>query len=80
MFAVLPRSRSMETKNAIAFRLDNPATKLRLILEKDPRVTAFDKDKARWFALELSSDADLHDALEWLGRAYNAAANRKKSR
>jgi hypothetical protein len=80
MFAVLPRTRSMETANAVAFRLDAPTAKLRSILEKDQRITAFDKDKARWFALELSSDADLHDALEWLGKAYNAAASRKKSR
>jgi len=27
----------------------------------------------RWFAFELSSDRDLKDALDWLGRAYEAA-------
>jgi hypothetical protein len=78
MFAVLPRTRNMEKANAVAFRMDTPAAKLRLILEKDPRITAFEKDKARWFAFELSSDADLHDILEWLGRAYDAAGIRKK--
>jgi hypothetical protein len=36
--------------------------------------------KARWFAFELSSDTDLHDALDWLGRAYEAAGKSKKSR
>ena len=35
--------------------------------------------EARWFSFELSSDADIHDALDWLGRAYNAAAKSKKS-
>ena len=23
--------------------------------------------EARWFSFELSSDADIHDALDWLG-------------
>jgi hypothetical protein len=29
--------------------------------------------KARWFTFELASDADLHQALKWLSRAYEAA-------
>jgi hypothetical protein len=80
MFAVLPRTRGMETENALAFKLDTPPPRLRTFLEKDPRIVAFDKDKERWFTFELSSSADLHDVLEWLSRAYTAAGNRRKSK
>jgi len=32
--------------------------------------------QARWFTLELATDGDLHDALEWLARAYDAGAGK----
>ncbi len=73
MFAVLPRTRGMETANALAFRIDSPTAKVRLRLENDPRIGAAEIKKARWFSFEVSSDADLHDALDWLGQAYKAA-------
>jgi len=34
--------------------------------------------KARWFTFEIATDADLRDALDWLGRGYDAAGKRKK--
>lgn len=34
--------------------------------------------KARWYTFELAMDADLSDALEWLGLGYEAAGKRKK--
>ncbi len=80
MFAILPRTRGMETPNALAFRIDTPSALNRIRLEKDPRIGSTEIKKARWFAFELSSDADLHDALDWLGCAYEAAAKSKKSR
>lgn len=79
MFALLPRTRGMETANSLAFRMDTPAAKDRARLEKDPRVGAAEIKKARWFTFELSSDADLHDALDWLGRAYETAGKIRKS-
>ena len=72
MFGLLPRTRSIFKGNAvgIAPNSENPSD----------RVSAFDKDKARWFTFELCSDRDLHDALEYLGRAFDAARiTRKKS-
>jgi hypothetical protein len=74
MFAVLPRTRGMETANALAFRIDSPTAKVRLRLENDPRIGAAEIKKARWFSFEVSSDADLHDALDWLGQAYRRRA------
>ena len=32
--------------------------------------------QARWFTLELATDGDLHDALDWLARAYDAGAGK----
>ena len=80
MFAALPRTRSLETRNALAFKLDAPTAKLRASLEKDPRISAFDKDKERWFTFALSSGAELHDAVVWLSRAYEAAGKRRKAK
>jgi hypothetical protein len=35
--------------------------------------------KTRWYTFELFSDADVHDALDWLAVAYEAAGKSKKS-
>jgi hypothetical protein len=79
MFAALPRTRPLETANTnlLAFKLESPAAAVRARLEKTARPWASSMDKARWFAFELRSDADLHDALDWLGQAYAAARNKK---
>lgn len=80
IFAILPRTRGMETANSLAFKLEGPTPAVRARLEKDPRIGSTQMQKARWFTFELSSDADLHAALEWLGLAYEAAGKNKKSR
>jgi hypothetical protein len=68
----------METANSLAFKLDAPTVAVRALLDKDPRTTSTQMGKARWFTFELSSDADLHAALEWLGAAYESAGKNKK--
>lgn len=79
IFAALPRTRGWGTANSLAFKLE-PATPARQSrIEKDPRIGFTRMAKTRWFTFELSSDADLHDALDWLGRAYEAAGQRRKS-
>jgi hypothetical protein len=67
MFGLLPRTRSIFKGNAVAFRIDGSTRARQLVLKKDPRIDAFDKDKTCWFTFELSCGADLHDALDWLG-------------
>jgi hypothetical protein len=79
MFAVLPRTRCMETANSLAFRIDTPTANVRVRLRKDPRIGAAEIKKARWFSCELSSDADLHDAVDWLGQAYESAGKNRQS-
>ena len=73
MFGLLPRSRSLFKGNAVVIRFDRLTRSVRSRMEKDPRVAAFDKDKTRWFAFELSCDDHLHDVIEYLARAYAAA-------
>jgi len=64
----------------VAFCMDPANRSTRALLEKDRRISAFDKDKTRWFTFELSGDSDLHDALEYLGRAFDSARIRQKTR
>ena len=77
MFAALPRTRAMLTASSLVFKIETPARTLRTRLDQDARVGSMQKGKARWFTFELSSGADLHDALDWLGRAYDAAGQKK---
>ncbi len=70
----------METANSLGFKIEEPTPTVRVRIEKDPRIGSTQMQKARWFTFALSSDADLHDALDWLNRAYHAAGKSKKSR
>jgi hypothetical protein len=85
MFAALPRTRAMQTPNSLVFKLVDAPVPLRKRLKADSRIgsmemkTARETKKARWYTFELSSDTDLHDALDWIGRAYDTAGKRKKS-
>ena len=79
MFGALPRTRAMQTPNSLVFKLPDSTSPIMARLEADSRIGSLQMQKARWFTFELSSDADLHDALDWLGRSYEAAGKRKKS-
>jgi hypothetical protein len=80
MFAALPRTRGWESAKSLAFKLESQDSSLSARLKKDSRVRKWSgpMQKARWFAFELSCDADLHDALDWLGLAYQASGKKKK--
>ena len=73
IFAVLPRTRGVGSSNSLAFKLEGAGPRVLARLIKDPRVKSTMMQARRWFAFELSSDRDLKDALDWLGRAYEAA-------
>jgi hypothetical protein len=80
MFGLLPRTRSVFKGNAVAFRINSANRSLQSLAQKDPRISAFDKEKTRWFTFELCTDRDLHDALEYIGRAFEEARiSRKKT-
>lgn len=80
MFAALPRTRGWDSANSIAFKFESPPSAMQARLDKDGRIGSTLGKNARWFTFELSSDADLHDALDWLGHAYEAAGKKKEPR
>jgi len=73
IFAVLPKTRGVESPNALAFKLPSTNSRLQTCIRNDSRIGFTEMQRARWFTFELNCDADLHDALQWLGRAHDAA-------
>ena len=73
IFAVLPRTRCMDAPNSIAFKLESAGVRIRARAQRDPHISAFGMQTARWLSFEMNCDADLHPALQWLSRAYEAA-------
>jgi predicted DNA-binding protein (MmcQ/YjbR family) len=73
IFAALPSTRGMNTANSFGFKLETPASRVLTRLQRDARISASEMAKARWFTFEITSDADLRAALDWLNQAYEAA-------
>jgi len=73
IFAILPRTRGMETPNSLAFKLEDAGPRALARLRGESRIQTAVMRASRWFVFELSSDGDLKAALDWLGRAYEAA-------
>lgn len=90
MFAALPKSRAMDVVNSLAFKItdadsSDSASSISERLKKDARIHTWSSKttktkKGRWFSFELSSAADLHDALDWLATAYEGAGKKKTPR
>jgi hypothetical protein len=78
MFGLVPRTRNIFNPNSVAFRIEGPNRATKSLIDNDPRISVFDKHRTRWFSFELSPNSDLHDALEYLGRAFDAARNSRK--
>ena len=73
IFAGLPKTRALNSSNSIIFKLRGANPRLLVKLRKDSRAQASQKGLAGWQSFEVSSSADLKDALDWLDRAYRAA-------
>jgi hypothetical protein len=73
IFAILPRTRGMESPNSLAFKLEEAGPRVLARIRSESRIQTTVMKASRWFVFELSSDRDLKDALDWLGRAYEAA-------
>ena len=80
MFGALPRNRNLESADTIAFKIEAPPSLIQRQLKADPRIGSMHEGNARWYNFRISSNGDLHDALDWLGHAYNAAGKRKGSK
>ena len=72
IFAALPNSRGFGPEASILLKFDPmPPAFLQRVLN-DSRVHGNTPGKG-WFSFTLSSDTDLHDALEWLNHCYESA-------
>ena len=74
IFAALPRTRCLGSPNSLAFKLENASARILAKLQREPRIQTTIMKARRWHLFDLSSAADLHDALEWLQQAYKAAS------
>jgi hypothetical protein len=73
MFAALPATRGIGNPNSLIFRMQPMPPELQERARKEPRIDTSNLRTAKWFAFELSSSADVHDALWWLNQAYEHA-------
>jgi hypothetical protein len=73
IFAALPRTRTMEPPDSIAFRLEAPSGRLREQLQQDSRILAVNVSPSRWLTYRMTSAQDLTRALYWLSVAYESA-------
>jgi len=72
IFALLPRSRGMETPNSLAFKLETKSAAVLAKLERDSRIRSTQMQKTQWFTFEVALSDDLRDALHWLGHGLRS--------
>jgi hypothetical protein len=72
IFAALPNSRGFGPDASVLLKFDPMPPALLKRVESDLRVHTNSPGKG-WFSFTLTSDADLHDALDWLSLSYQAA-------
>ena len=77
IFAALPNSRGFGPDAPILLKLNFVPPALLQRALNDSRVRGNTPGKG-WFSFTLTSDPDLHDALEWLNHAYEAAGKRAR--
>jgi hypothetical protein len=74
IFAALPVTRGIKTLNSLIFRIIPMPPELLRRAEEEPRIDLEPKiPSAKWYAFEVSSTEDIHDALWWLNQAYERA-------
>ena|ERR1022692_1570329 len=72
IFALLPRTRTLEPSNSVAFKLGSAGPRILERARRDSRIGYTEMQKSRWFTFALSAEADIRDVLEWLLRSYEA--------
>jgi hypothetical protein len=72
IFAALPKSRGFGPDASVLLKFDPMSPALLKRAESDLRVH-INSPGERWFSFTLTSDTDLHDALDWLSHSYEAA-------
>ena len=77
IFAALPNSRGFGPEASVLLKFDPMPKALLQRAQSDGRIHGNTPGNG-WLSFALSSDADLHDALEWLTSSYEAAAKRAR--
>ena len=72
IFAALPNSRGFGPEPSIFLKFNSMPPAFLERAESDVCIHANRPGKG-WFSFALSSDTDLHDALEWLNHCYESA-------
>lgn len=78
IFGALPRTRAMETNRSVSFKLHRQTKQIAEALQRDSRIVQQEGTMANWISMELESERDIPDALEWFGLAYEQARRRRK--
>ena len=75
IFAALPQTRGFTSSSSLVVKFNPMPPALLKRAHADPRMDTNTRVPGKgWFSFELSSDADMRDALFWLNHAYEAAA------
>jgi len=75
IFAALPHSKGFGPDASVLLKMKTMPPALLRRAKSDSRI-ARNTPGNGWFSFTLNSDTDLHDALEWLNHAYEAAGKR----
>ena len=75
IFAALPNSRGFGPDASVMLKFDPIPPALLQRAQSDSRIRRNTPGNG-WLSFALSSDTDLHDALEWLNSSYEAAAKK----
>lgn len=74
IFAAVPRTKSFEPDNSVAFKLYEIPEKLQAKIAKDKRIALGAEKSAGWILFQVNDARDLAGALSWFETAYERAA------
>jgi hypothetical protein len=70
IFGAVPRTRAMDNRYGVSFKLPQRTPRLLEQLRRDPHILLPDKDSENWISFELQSGEDISAALRWFDQAY----------
>src|SRR5437879_13069165 len=74
IFAALPRTRTMDPPNSVAFKLPGANKRLQAKEHSEKRINLADMTEASCHTLRMTCEADLNSARKGLVRAYEACS------
>ena len=75
IFGVLPRTRSLETQQSVAFKLYRQTSRIRRMLKAEPRIRGAREPGVKWTTFELQAENDLAVVLWWFDLAYRSCVS-----